>query len=66
MVLRDQYGIPDAKPVTNKRIMHTIRDPGSGTKFPGGHGATSSLKRLDCAHILVRTKRTFITNVRCN
>jgi small subunit ribosomal protein S15 len=36
MVLRDQYGIPDAKLVTNKKIMHTIRDHGLAPNFPEG------------------------------
>ena len=34
MILRDQYGIPDAKLVTNKKIMHTIMEQGLTPNLP--------------------------------
>jgi small subunit ribosomal protein S15 len=34
MILRDQYGIPDAKLVTNKKIMQTIREHGLTPNLP--------------------------------
>jgi len=36
MILRDQYGIPDAKLVTGKKIMQTVRDHGLTPNLPEG------------------------------